>query len=97
MSLRWMVNITSRGCFHPRIPRNDRWSELDEVKGEETILIWATPLPSSWLEDKRERIDKSEDLPASERLELKRQLEKYLEQEQQKRRGTLRRLTFQHG
>jgi hypothetical protein len=79
------------------IPGNDLWVELDEVKGEETIFIWAATIPSSWLEDKRERIDRSEDLGASERLELRRQLEAYLEQEQQEQHGILRRLTFQHG
>ncbi|MBI3801557.1 MAG: DUF4384 domain-containing protein [Deltaproteobacteria bacterium] len=79
------------------IPGNDLWVELDEVKGEETILIWATTSPSPWLEDRRESIDRSEDLPASERLELKKQLEDHLKDEQQKQHGTLRRLTFQHG
>lgn len=79
------------------VPGHDRWIELDGVKGRETILIWATVSSSPWLEEMRKRIDTSEDLGASERSELKGQIENYLEQGRRERRGTLKRLTFRHG
>jgi len=83
------------------IPRKEngerRWVELDAVKGQETVLIWAATTSSPLLEDMRERTDRSEDLHTFERLELRRKLEDYLEQEQRERHGTLKRLTFQHG
>lgn len=79
------------------IPGDDLWIELDEVRGEELILALAAAEPSVWLEDMRESIHRSKDLPASERRGLRNKLVEYLDREQRERGGTLKRLPFPHG
>lgn len=74
----------------------EQWIELDDVKGKETVLVWATTSRSSWLENRRGRMNSSGDLNRSARRGLRKEIEEYLEHEQKDQRGILERLTFAH-
>ena len=69
---------------------------LDDVRGEETVLVFTAAQPSDWLEKMREKITQSKGLPTSERRELSTRLREYLEQEARAQRGTVVRQTFRH-
>jgi hypothetical protein len=81
-----------------QIPKNEGkpWAELDDVRGEETVLIFAADRPSSWLEMWRERSDTSSGLPTPQRYALRAEILAYLEREAKEGQGILRRLVFPH-
>ncbi|MGH7960273.1 MAG: hypothetical protein ACRERD_00410, partial [Candidatus Binatia bacterium] len=74
----------------------DGWLTLNEVEGEEVVLVWAAAKPSPWLEKMQKKIRGSGNLHPSERRELRNEIEEYLQREQRERRGTLKRVIFQH-
>lgn len=77
-------------------PEDGEWLRLDDVRGEETVLVFAAAQPSDWLEKIREQITQSKGLPTSERQELSTRLREYLEREAKAQRGTVVRQTFRH-
>ena len=77
-------------------PEEGEWLRLDDVRGEETVLVFAAAQPSDWLEKMREKITQSKGLPTSKRQELSTRLREYLEREERAQRGTVVRQTFRH-
>lgn len=77
-------------------PEHGEWLRLDEVRGEETVLVFTAVQPSDWLENLRAQITQSKGLPTSERQELSTKLREYLEREARAQRGTVVRQTFRH-
>ncbi|MBI3797185.1 MAG: DUF4384 domain-containing protein [Deltaproteobacteria bacterium] len=99
-SLKWLfpAHSSSRLLFGEKhwIPEDGRWFYLDDITGEETILIWATPSPSSWLEDMWNKLPEHNEVRAFPSPKLESDLFAYLQDEEKKGRGTQKRLTFQH-
>lgn len=78
------------------VPEDGVWLRLDNVRGEETVLVFATSRPAEFLENMREEIAGSKGLPTLDRRALTERILAEIKRADREGEGTLTRLTFQH-